>query len=234
MLVASRSVGRHDGEGSCRCDIRTSIHTAMSHDAAHVAALRTIAAEISEAFEEKGFKVDLAMEADECFTSGQARAMLQRDIVIEAAQIAASRLGVIDYRPVNGSGRELRAMVGATDRHYRIKRATLIEDEWKIRANSDSALAAPSDPEDALLFGSPEQWVLGWGMTDDARIETVFIARVTGVTDGQPQWLTLGPQIELLSGPGSAPGGRFHPSDDGGLPGFDTGAEPGETGTSSP
>lgn len=205
----------------------------MSHDAVHMAALRTIATEISEAFDEKGFKVDLAMETDACFTSGQARVMLQRDIVLEAAEIAASRLGGIAYGSVNGSGRELRAMVGVADRHYRIKRATRNEDEWKIRANSDSALAAPSDPDDALLLGFPEQWVLGWGVVDD-QIETVFIAPVLDVTDRQPHWLVLGPQIELLVGPGSTPGGRFRPTDDGGLPGFDSGVDDDETGTESP
>jgi hypothetical protein len=182
--------------------------------------MNSIAHEIAEAVDEKGFKVDLAMEADDCFTSTQARAMLFRDIVTEAAGLAASRVASIDYRPVNGSGRELRGAVGNADRRYRIKRATLVGDELKIRANSDSALASPSDPEDEMLFGHLEQWVLGWSMTIDERIDEVFVAKVLGVTEEKPHWLILGPQVQLLTGPsGPEPQRGFTPTDDGGLHG---------------
>jgi hypothetical protein len=221
---------RHAGLGPCRCDIPTIILTAMSQDDLHLRAMNSIAHEIAEAVDEKGFKVDLAMEADDCFTSTQARAMLFRDIVTEAAGLAASRVGSIDYRPVNGSGRELRGAVGNADRRYRIKRATLVGDELKIRANSDSALASPSDPEDEMLFGHLEQWVLGWSMTIDERIDEVFVAKVLGVTEEKPHWLILGPQVQLLTGPsGPEPQRGFTPTDDGGLPGFGDAIEGGQT-----
>jgi len=194
----------------------------MSHDGLHLRALTAIAQEISESVDEKGFKVELAMEVDECFTSPQARAMLFRDIVTEAASIGASRAGIIDYRPVNGSGRELRGAVGNYDRRYRIRRARRVGEELQVQANSDSALAFLSEPEDEMLFGHPEQWVFGWSLTTDERIDEVFVAKVIGVTDGKPHWLLLGPQIPLFHGPTEAePEGGFNPFDDGDLPGFD-------------
>jgi hypothetical protein len=160
--------------------------------------------------------------------------MLFRDIVIGAASVAASRDGTIDYRPVHGSGRELRGRVGNADRRYRIKRASRAGDELRIRANSDSALASPSEPEDEMLFGYPEQWVLGWSLGTDERIDEVFIAQVRGVTEDKPHWLILGPQTQLLAGPTSPePNRGFHPTDDGGLPGFGDGDEEDETGSGS-
>lgn len=204
----------------------------MSQDDLSREALTAIAHEIAEAVDERGFKVHLAMEVDDCFTSAQARAMLFRDIVVEAASVAASRLGTIDFRPVNGSGRELRSVVGNADRRYRIKRATRVDDEFRIRANSDSALASPNEPEDEMLFGFLEQWVLGWSLTTDERIDEVFVAEVLGVTEDKPHWLVLGPQVSLFTGPsGPEPSREFHPTDGGGLPGFGGAVKGDDTGT---
>jgi hypothetical protein len=217
----------------CMCDIPTIILTAMSHEDLHRRALAAVAHEISEAIDEKGFAVDVAMDTDDCFASAQARAMLFRDIVIDAASVAASRDGTIDYRPVNGAGRELRCLVGNTDRRYRIKRATAVGDDLKIRANSDSALIPRTDPEDEMLLGHPEQWVLAWYLTPDEQIGNVFVAKILGVTEEKPHWLILGPPTPLLteSDHDTDPGHGFHPSDDSGLPGFGRATEGGETGT---
>lgn len=214
------------------CDIPTIILRVMSQEELQRRALVDIAHEIAEAVDESGFKVDAAMEVDERFTSAQARTMLLRDIVVDAASVAASRSGIIDFRPVNGSGRELRAVVGHADRRYRIKRATRIGEELLIRANSDSALASPSEPEEETLFGFVEQWVLGWSLATHDLIDEVFVARVLGVTDEKPHWLILGPQTSLLSGPSDPrPARGFQPKDDGGLPGFGRAIEGDESGS---
>ena len=43
-----------------------------------------IAAELREAFSERGYRVDVALEADEAFGSGSSRSSLMRDLVMDA------------------------------------------------------------------------------------------------------------------------------------------------------
>ena len=196
-------------------------------------ALRHVASEVAEAVDADSWTVDEAMSANPCFNSPMARSMLLRDIVLNAADIACSRDGVLDFRTVNGQGRELRYYDGDVDCRYRIRSARRVGDEMRIQANSDSVLAQTADP-DQLTFGPEEQqWVLGWIRDDDGAVEEVFVARSFGADDAG-NWLRLGTVYPLLdrrdgdggqggslNGPATpAPTGGFTPTDES-LPGFE-------------
>jgi hypothetical protein len=207
---------RH-GLRALQCEFPGNMLTPMSQTESQLAAFREVAEEISEALGEKSHKVDVAMSIDEDFVSGQARSGLLRDIVLAAASSAASRGGVLDFRPVNGSGRELRLLVGLADRRYRIRGATRIGKDLRIRANSDSALTR-TDPDESSLIPE-EQWVLAWSTDSDDHLDDVFIAQVVGVTETVPHWLVLDAQTSLLMPRATPPNKGFTPTDDA-LPGF--------------
>lgn len=193
----------------------------MSHEL-HATQLAEVAAEVEQAVEEKAYTVDLAMDVNDDFQNQQARALLMRDLVVAAAAAAAGRLGTVDCQAVNGSGRELRAVVGNVDRRYRIKRAGKVNGELEIRANSDSALVGMEEPEEAVLFGRIEQWVFGWYLNCDDRVEQVFVAKILPTSRGAT-YLNLGTRYPLFSAPPPNPdsGSRFEGGADEGLPGFD-------------
>ncbi len=164
-----------------------------------------IAAELREAFSERGYRVDVALEADEAFGSGSSRSSLMRDLVMDAVSRSASRVGDIYFRPVNGAGREL---VGARHR-YRIRRAKRdAEDNLIIEVSSESALVLE---EESTLF-SMENWIFGWVSNAEGLIAEVIAAEVLGVRPGSPGRLILGDVLTLLSG--GPTGGGFTPADE--------------------
>lgn len=164
-------------------------------------------------FAERGHRVDVAMEADPAFGSGWSRSAVTRDLVLDAVSGAASRTG-LDFRPVNGSGRELRSFSGATDRRYRVRRARRQTDGTLIiSASAESALATS---EDSLL--DVEQWAFAWISSSSGLIEEVLIAEVLGVAEGRPGHLVLGRTIGLDGS--DMPSAGFRPADEG-LAGFD-------------
>ena len=164
-----------------------------------------IAAELREAFSERGYRVDVALEADEAFGSGSSRSSLMRDLVMDAVSRSASRVGDIYFRPVNGAGREL---VGARHR-YRIRRAKRdAEDNLIIEVSSESTLALE---EEATLF-SMENWIFGWVSNAEGLIAEVIAAEVLGVRPGSPGRLILGDVLTL--GSGGPTGGGFTPADE--------------------
>jgi hypothetical protein len=164
-----------------------------------------IAAELREAFNERGYRVDVALEADEAFGSGSSRGSLMRDLVMDAVSRSASRVGDIYFRPVNGAGREL---VGARHR-YRIRRAKRdAEDNLIIEVSSESTLALEEEP---TLF-SIENWIFGWVSNAEGLIAEVIAAEVLGVRPGSPGRLILGDVLTL--GSGRPTGGGFTPADE--------------------
>jgi len=164
-----------------------------------------IAAELREAFSERGYRVDVALEADEAFGSGSSRGSLMRDLVMDAVSRSASRVGDIYFRPVNGAGREL---VGARHR-YRIRRAKRdAEDNLIIEVSSQSALALEEEP---TLF-SIENWIFGWVSNAEGLIAEIVAAEVLGVRPGSPGRLILGDVLPL--GSGGPTGGGFIPADE--------------------
>ena len=164
-----------------------------------------IAAELREAFSERGYRVDVALEADEAFGSGSSRSSLMRDLVMDAVSRSASRVGDIYFRPVNGAGREL---VGARHR-YRIRRAKRdAEDNLIIEVSSESTLVLE---EESTLF-SMENWIFGWVSNAEGLIAEVIAAEVLGVRPGSPGRLILGDVLTL--GSGGPTGGGFTPADE--------------------
>lgn len=142
-----------------------------------------IADDLREAFNERGHRVDVALEADPSFGSGQSRSALMRDLVMSSIAQSASYAGV-PFQPVNGIGREL---VGERHR-YRIRRAKANEEEPIITVSSESSLVLDEEP---TLFPM-ENWVLGWISGADGLIADVFIAEILGIREGRPGQLILG------------------------------------------
>jgi hypothetical protein len=170
--------------------------------------LSQVADELREVFAERGYRVDVAMNVDPAFGSGWSRSAVTRDLVVAAVSSAASRVGV-DFRPVNGSGREFRCLSGAIDRRYRLRRATRRADgSLVIGASADSALASAADS----LFPE-EQWTFAWVLSPDGQIDEVLAAEVVGYVAGHPGHLRLGPSFSLGGG-GDMPTRGFRPTDE--------------------
>lgn len=154
---------------------------------------RSVASEMREVFEERGYRVDVALDADPGFGSGGSRASLVRDLAIDAASAAASRHG-LDFRPVNGSGREFRCLSDGVDRRYRLRKAARRGDgAYVIPTNAKSAMYN----DEGSLFPE-EPWVMGYTLTRDGTLQDVFIAPVQGIEQGRPGHLILGRVIELI------------------------------------
>ena len=164
-----------------------------------------IAAELREAFSERGYRVDVALEADQAFGSGRSRSSLMSDLAMDAVSRSAGKVGGIYFHPVNGPGREL---VGERHR-YRIRRAKRdAEDNLIIEVSSDSSLVLEEEP---TLY-SIENWIFGWVSNADGLIAEVIAAKVLGVRPGSPGRLILGDVLAL--GSGGPTGGGFTPADE--------------------
>jgi hypothetical protein len=174
--------------------------------------LDAVAYEVREVLDERGYRVQVALDADPAFGSGNSRSWLTRDLVLDAITRKAAQLG-LPSRAVNGSGREL---VGEAHR-YRILKASRDRDgNIIIRVGSDSSLILQED--ETLLPSEP--WVFGFIVDDDGCIAEVFIARIDGYEDGRPGCLILGPE-RIIGARGTPPiGGGFQPADEG-LEGID-------------
>jgi len=174
--------------------------------------LSQLADELREVFVERGHRVGVALDTDPAFGSGTSRASLARDLALATIGESCGPIG-LDFRNVNG-GRELR-LVSDRARHFRLLKAQQRADgRYFIPANSDSALASPTQP---TLY-ERENWVFAWTFTEDVQIGDVFIAPNLGYVDGSPGHWDLGP-ITLLGTEG-APATGFTPTDED-LDGFD-------------
>jgi len=180
----------------------------MSHPSeTEVNHMSHIAGELREVFAERGHRVDEAMEVDPAFGSGWARSAVTRDLVVNAVSEAASHIGM-DFRPVNGSGREFRHLDNSTDRRYRLRRAQrTAAGDLIVTANSESALGS----EVGSLF-TQEHWTFLWTLGADGQMDEILLAEVTGYIEGSPGRLKLGQTI-ALSGPAPTSGG-FVPVDE--------------------
>lgn len=167
--------------------------------------LDAVAFDLRETFAERGHRVDAALEADPAFGSGMSRSALMRDLVGEALGRAASSVGGLAYRPVNGSGREL---VGEQHR-YRVRRAQRnAGGDLVVTVSGESSLGVEEEPN---LFPL-EQWVFGWIADAEGLIAEVFVAEVLGIEPGRPGRLILGRALTL--GGGTPFGGGFTPSEE--------------------
>lgn len=165
--------------------------------------LDRIADDLREAFNERGHRVDVALEADPSFGSGHSRSALMRDLVMASIAQSASQAG-LTFHAVHGSGREL---VGEQHR-YRVRRATFSGEDFVIRVSSESSLVL----EEELSLFPMENWVFGWISNADGLIADVFVAEVLGIKDGWPGQLILGSVLPL--GTDGPVGDGFTPTDE--------------------
>jgi len=178
--------------------------------------LRFVSSELQEVFSERGHRVDVALDADPSFGSGQARGWLTRDLVVAAVSEAASQVGMW-FGPVNGSGRELIYSAGWTERHYRVLRGKRLGGgELRVVCSEASSLAHEESDEHSLL--RREDWAFVWIPSADGQIDEVLAAEILGYEEGSPGFLRLGMTFELAGGDGAQRG--FRPTDEP-LPGFE-------------
>ena len=219
--ASTRRPGEGRAKGACDVTINRISSLLMSQPSdADFRLLHAVAEELRDVFGERGYRVDVAMEVDPAFGSGWARAAVTRDLVIDAVSGAASRQG-LDFRPVNGGGREFRTLTGTIERRFRLRRAVRRADgSLLITASSASALAI----EDGALFAG-ELWAFAWTLSDDGQIDEVLACEVTGYVEGMPGHLKLG-HVFALTGDNSPTGG-FRPTEED-LTGFEDERDAGE------
>lgn len=186
-----------------------------------------IAEELREVFGARGHSVDVALSVDPAFTSGRSRSSLSRDLALSAIFAKASQVGM-DFRSVNGEGKELRGGDGNVYRRYRLLRAKeSATGEIAITANAQSSLSSECEEQGSLF--PDEQWVFGWTLTTDGLIGQVFVCPVLGVSKGTPGHLLVGRLLHLHraalpAGPGFRPATEY-------LAGFDDEDEEDSDGT---
>lgn len=170
-----------------------------------LAQLNRLSNELREEFEERGHRIDKGLSADRAFGRGS-RSSMTRELVADVISAAASPMG-IDFRSVNGAGRELR-FLSAVDRRYRLRRARRsVDGELVVPVSSDSALAI-----DELTLIREEHWGFLWVVNDDSQMAEVLIAEIVGFTEGRPGRLRFGEVIAL--GSPNSPRGGFRPTDE--------------------
>lgn len=179
--------------------------------------LGQVADELREVFSARGYRVTKALDTDPSFGSGQSRAALARDLALETVSGAASRVG-LDFRSVNGSGREIRTMSQGVDRRFRFRHGRRMDSGLRVPVSSNSALLTHPDAELSLI--PTENWAFIWTTNDDMIVDETIVAPILDVTVGSPGFLVLGPEISVGQGGPSPASAGFLPSDEP-LEGFD-------------
>jgi len=171
--------------------------------AIEVASLHYIADELMEATASRGYRVESALAVDPAFGSGRSKSSLLRDLVVDVIGAAATHRVDADFRPVNGSGREIRFCIDV-DRRFRVLRGRRSRrGDLVVSVNSDSTLSVDEEQFGLWPF---EQWALVWIADDDCLIEEVIAAEVRDVTAGSPGQLVFGDEIRLGTGPSGGAG----------------------------
>lgn len=185
--------------------------------------MHQLADEIRETFDERGWKIEKALQLDGAFSkTRRSQSSLGRDLVLDAIEQAASRIG-LTCQPVTGGGWDVVYLVDGADRRFRVRKATVDPDtgEYTMLWTSDSIFITEGEPE--ALYPT-ERWVLGYTVDSEGMIADIFAARVLGKTDESVPHLLLGPATILgtLGYPTQPPGGGFQPPDENDLgAGFD-------------
>jgi hypothetical protein len=182
--------------------------------AAVLSDLNVVAFEILEVFEERGYRVDVAVQQDAAFeASGRSRSSLSRDLIAEAFTTGASRRG-FDLDSYNGGAKQFRIDLGHSIGVFRLKKADKTLEGFRVLTNSASTWA--DIDEDTLMAEAP--YVFAYTF-ESSRISEIFVAPVLDVIEGKPGRLVLGEAI-ILNSSSPAPGGSFAPDVSDALPGF--------------
>jgi hypothetical protein len=173
-----------------------------------------VAREMREVVEERGYRVDLALDQDESFTiDGRSRSQLSRSLISSAFRIGVGRAGLdLDY-PKGGSS-QFRAEVAGRISLFRLKRAHATGNGYRIVTNSSSTWGELD--EDLLIIEEP--WVFAYELGTEGLSE-IFVAPVLDVVEGKPGYFVLG-EVYYLSGEGPQDRGFRSDADDT-LPGLE-------------
>jgi hypothetical protein len=177
--------------------------------------MHQLADEIRETFDERGWKIEKALQLDGAFSrTRRSQSSLGRDLVLDAIEEAASRIG-LTCRPVTGGGCDVAYLVDGADRRFRVRKASVDPEtsSYSMLWTSDSIFIIEGEPE--ALFPT-ERWVLGYTVESDGVIADIFAARVIGKTEESVPHLLLGPATILgaVAAHTPPPGGGFQPPDE--------------------
>lgn len=206
------------------CDIRKNTLTNMSQPStAELARLQTLNHEVRETFDHRGYRIGRALDQDDSFRDGEGprstlgRAMMKRAV---AAAAGLLNMNIVDGR---GGSRTVQSFDGTVDRRYRVRSAKEQPDgTFLIEASSDAILQRD---DDTML--REEIWVLGYTLTSDNEVDTLFVAEVRDYVPGSPGYLRIGTPV-LLGATSVEPLSGFTPPREG-LEGFDDDAEEEDT-----
>lgn len=185
--------------------------------------MHQLADNIRETFDERGWKIEKAIQLDGAFSrTRRTQSSLGRDLVLDAIEEAASRIG-LTCQQVTGGGCDVAYLTEGADRRFRVRKASLDPEsgDYAILWTSDSIFITESEPE--ALYPT-ERWVLGYTVDSEGIIADIFAARVLGKTDESVPHLLLGPATILGTATSPTPpsGGGFQPPDEDDLgSGFD-------------
>lgn len=167
--------------------------------------LNLMADDVLEDFEHESYRIEEAVAMHDAFDEGGPRSLLARKIIGASIGRSCGRHG-LDFRPINGDGREVRSGSDAGRiRCLRLRRARrLASGDYVVKVSSESALAV----DEGSLFAE-ESWVLGYTLDSACtKIEEIFAGFIMNVRPGKPGRIEFGQIVMLGTGDGGH-GGRF-------------------------
>lgn len=178
--------------------------------------MHALADEIRETFEDRGWKIEKATQLDPAFSRSQrSRSALGRDLVVDAVETGAARLG-LGFRTGCGGGYDVVDIDENVDRRFRVRKAEVCaeSESYEIIGGSDSILKVSDAEPDSLI--ATERWVLGYTIDGEGLVVDIFAAKVLRMTDEAVPHLRLGPITALGVGRAPVPSsrGRFRPADE--------------------
>jgi hypothetical protein len=186
--------------------------------------LHTVAREMREEFDGRGYRIDAALEHDVAFTTTRrSRSSLGRDIISDAFESASVRLG-LTCRPGPGGSLEIYEEVEHGYAALRLRSAKKVGEELRVTTSSGSPWGGMD--EYALLREYP--FVFGYLIGGAGSLE-LFVAEVLNSGDDVKGFLVLGAETYL--GGTYVPRTAFVPDADENLPGFEDDEEFGTTAT---
>jgi hypothetical protein len=179
--------------------------------------MHQLADEIRETFDERGWKIERAVQSDQAFgKTRRPQSSMGRALVVDAIEVAISRIGGLGYQIVSGGACDISDLVDGADRRFRLRKAEIdpSTDGYKILAGSDAILTITDAEPDSLW--PAERWVLGYTVDDEGLVVDIFAARVLGISEDAVPLLQLGPVTLLGTGGYATPpsGGGFQPPEE--------------------
>jgi hypothetical protein len=176
--------------------------------------MHRLAGDIREAFSDRGYKIEQAIQSDHAFgRTRHPQSTMVRSLVLDAIEHSAARIG-LGIVPVVGGGYDVQDVVGMADRRFRVLKAVKNREtgEYEIVCKSDAVLTI-TDAEPESIF-THERRVLAYTVDDAGMVVDIFSAPVEGITDDIVPRLRIGPITPLGSALPFNPESGFQPNDD--------------------